>query len=114
MAKDAYHMFTTDHWLSDPQNVLVLRLTAPAWVTASPETPQPANSMETWGIDEVAQWLESCDMVGPAAYFRSQGVGGMDLVTFASEQHLAHDLGLTPFVAAKVLKLRNQYLAVGV
>ena len=27
---------------------------------------------------------------------------------------LAHDLGLTPFVAAKVLKLRNQYLAVGV
>ena len=53
-------------------------------------------------------------MVGPAAYFRSQGVGGMDLVTFASEQHLAHDLGLTPFVAAKVLKLRNQYLAVGV
>ena len=33
------HMFTTDHWLSDPQNVLVLRLTAPAWVTASPETP---------------------------------------------------------------------------
>ena len=45
--------------------------------------------METWGVDEVAQWLESCDMVGPAAYFRSQGVGGLDLVTFSSEQHLA-------------------------
>ena len=44
----------------------------------------------------------------------SQGVGGLDLVTFSSEQHLARDLGLTPFVAAKVLKLRNQYLAVGV
>ena len=69
---------------------------------------------KTWGVDEVARWLESCDMVGPAAYFRSQGVGGLDLVTFSSEQHLARDLGLTPFVAAKVLKLRNQYLAVGV
>ena len=56
-------------------------------------------------------------MVGELRHGRPrclQGVGGMDLVTFESEQHLAHDLGLTPFVAAKVLKLRNQYLAIGI
>ena len=70
-----------------------------------------APSMENWGVEAVANWLEAADMVGPAAYLRSQGVTGQDLMSYTSEPAFAGDLALTPFVARKVLRLRDEHLS---
>ena len=50
-------------------------------------------------------------MVGPGAYFRSQGVSGPDLLAFPGVLELAANLHVTPFVARKVLRLRDQHVA---
>ena len=105
------HMFKTDHWFSDPKNVILLRLDSPAWSTDSPVIPaSTGRALATWTVEEVAAWLEGNDMVGPAAYFRSQGVNGQDLVNFESAPSLSRDLGTTNFVAQKVVALRDQYV----
>ena len=105
------HMFATDHWLSDPKNVLVLRLDEPAWVLDQPPPLSALSTMDAWGVEAVAAWLESNDMAGPAAYFRAQGVNGRDVLAFQSEQDIMRDLVTTPFVARKVFSLRGQHLA---
>ena len=105
------HMLKTDHWLSNTENVIVLPLTTTAWQCASSTAPMMAPSMENWGVEAVANWLEAADMVGPAAYLRSQGVTGQDLMSYTSEPAFAGDLALTPFVARKVLRLRDEHLS---
>ena len=55
--------------------------------------------------------MEGLDMAGPAAYFRAQGVNGNDLMNFESAGHLRNDLGTTPFLARKVVALRNEHAA---
>ena len=105
------HMFATDHWLSNSQNVLLLRLDAPAWVADGVAAASPHRPMEAWTVEEVATWLEGLDMAGPAAHFRSQGVSGKDMVEFQSHQDLSRDLGVTAFLARKVFALRVQHLA---
>ena len=105
------HMLKTDHWLSNTENVIVLELTTTAWQCASSTAPMMAPSMENWGVEAVANWLEAADMVGPAAYLRSQGVTGQDLMSYTSEPAFAGDLALTPFVARKVLRLRDEHLS---
>ena len=105
------HMFSTDHWLSDPKNVLLLNLAAPAWEHAAPQAIPTLAPMEAWPVEAVANWLEAKDMAGPAAYFRSQGVNGRDLVAFSSAQTLSEELKTTLFVARKVLVLRDEHAA---
>ena len=63
--------------------------------------------MTTWTVEEVATWMESQDMAGPAAFFRTQGVNGKDLLSFETAQQLSRDLGTTTFLARKVLLLRD-------
>ena len=104
------HLLTTDHWLSDCKNVMVLRLAEAAWESPEPAAPPTEEPMATWGVGAVASWLESLDMVGPAAALKAQGVSGKDLVAFQSEPEFARDLCTTPFVARKVLMLRDQHL----
>ena len=67
--------------------------------------------MTTWTVGEVASWLESQDMAGPAAHLRAQGVNGQDLMDFRSEQELSRDLGTSIFLARKVLRLRDAHVA---
>ena len=86
------HMLLTDHWLSNPKNVLVLRLDAPAWATADVDVTAPRRAMTTWTVEEVATWMESQYMAGPAAFFRTQGVNGKDLLSFETAQQLSREL----------------------
>ena len=103
------HLLDTDHWLSNPKNVITLRLTEPACVMPEPVAPMGTEPMAMWGVGAVAAWLESLDMAGPAAHFKAQGVSGMDLLAFQTAGDLARDVGATPFVAKKVLRLRNRH-----
>ena len=103
------HLLTTDHWLSNPDNVRVLRLSEPAWVATEPPAAAAASPMAQWSVSAVSSWLESLDMSGPAATLRAQGVSGADLLAFATPRDFAHDLGTTPFVAKKVLRLRDEH-----
>ena len=107
------HMFTSDHWVSNAKNVVLLRLGAPAWVSDSIAHAPPNAAMAAWAVEEVAAWLEGMDMVGPAAYFRAQGVNGADLLAFRSVQQSSRDLGTTSFVARKVLALRDAHVSAG-
>ena len=104
------HMLLTDHWLSNRKNVLVLRLDAPAWVTADVDVTAPRRAMTSWTVEEVATWMESQDMAGPASFFRTQGVNGEDLLSFETAQQLSRDLGTTTFLARKVLLMRDGHL----
>ena len=87
--------------------MLVLRLNVPACVGPDVGVVAAPKSMSTWTVEEVASWMESVDMAGPAAYFRSQGVNGQDLMSFVDEEHLRRELGTTVFVARKVLSVRD-------
>ena len=106
------HLLTTDHWLSDSKNVMVLRLTEAAWESSGPASPPAEEPMEMWGVGAVANWLESMDMAGPAASLKAQGVSGKDLIAFQTEAEFVRDLCTTPFAARKVLMLRDQHLSV--
>ena len=46
-------------------------------------------------------------MVGPALSLRAQGVNGEDLLSIRDAEESCRDLKVTPFVARKVLSLRD-------
>ena len=48
------------------------------------------------------------DMVGPALSLQAQGVNGEDLLNIRDDKEFCRDLKVTPFVARKVLSLRDQ------
>ena len=104
-------MVTTDQWLSDPRNVIVLRLTEPAWLGADACAIPAQLPMTSWCVSEVARWLQGSDMSGPASLLQSQGVSGEDLVNFESAAQFSRDVGLSVFAAQKILRLRDQHLA---
>ena len=64
--------------------------------------------MSAWSVSEVAHWLEGLDMVGPAMPLQAQGVNGEDLLNIHDAEEFCRDLKVTPFVARKVLSLRDQ------
>ena len=105
------HLLSTDHWLSDPRNVIVLNLSEPAWEGADASAIPSPLPMAAWCVSEVARWLEGSDMSGPASILRSQGVNGEDLVSFETAVQFSHDVGLSMFAARKILRLRDQHLA---
>ena len=108
-------LLQTDHWLSDSRNVLQLHLTEAAWeggpTTASSTPSEPKETMEAWTVDQLAKFLDSEDLRGPAAAFRSSGVSGVDFLAWTDASALATDLRLTPFTARKLLACREKFLA---
>ena len=77
------HLFKTDHWLSDPRNVIQLHLTSPAWetgVSASSHMMSRTDQMHAWTVSETGRFLEEHDLAGPAELARVSGVNGADLV----------------------------------
>ena len=100
-------LLSIDHWLSDARNVLVLRLTEPSWEGA-PAAPVSASwsPLATWKTEQVAQFLESSDMRGPATFFRTNAVNGEDFESMTLET-LVQELRMTPFAARKVLRARD-------
>ena len=106
----------TDHWLSDPRNVLQLHLEGPVWVceaavTATAVQQCPQEQMSSWGVDQLAAFLERHDLRGPADALRASGVAGADLLALNTDVELQKDLKLTPFAARKVLAVRDRFLA---
>ena len=81
------HMLSTDHWLADARHVVVLRLVEPGWVTECDNPVQAPSPMAAWTVSQVAHWLESSDMSGPASTLQMQGVSGEDLLGFATAAH---------------------------
>ena len=110
-------MFETDHWLSNPKNCFVLRLTTPAYGPQhsplhAPENPVAtrADSMRTWSVAALARFLVKADMEVPAQQLRAQGVSGDDFVD-ATFSVLHMDLRMSPFTSKKLLRIRDAFLA---
>ncbi|CAK0869410.1 unnamed protein product [Prorocentrum cordatum] len=53
------HEFRACHWLSNPKNVVLLRLNAPAWAEAADASDAAEECMAGWTVEEVGGWLES-------------------------------------------------------
>ncbi len=111
-------MLTSDHWLADPRNVLVLRLTEPAWVDQrSQATMQtmPAETREVmmrrWLVKDVSSFLDKADLKGPAAVLYANGVSGKDLAELGVDSLVA-ELRLSAFAARKIIAARDAFLAV--
>jgi hypothetical protein len=111
-------MLTSDHWLADPRNVLVLRLTEPAWVDPrSQATMQtmPAETREVmmrrWLVKDVSSFLDKADLKGPAAVLYANGVSGKDLAELGVDSLVA-ELRLSAFAARKIIAARDAFLAV--
>ena len=109
LAAKNLHSLATDYWLSNFKNVILVRLSGPVWEAERPAALPPSGPMVGWSVGVVASWLEDVDMGVPAATLRAQGVNGADLLIFQTPSELARDLGTTPFVAKKVLRLRDQH-----
>ena len=106
------HLLTTDHWLSKPTNVLVLRLTAPTTAqllgglpAALPRTEQ----MRRWTVAEVVSFLHSHDLEGPAEALFSNGVRGEDFLTMPVEVFV-HEFRLSQFAARRIAAARESFL----
>ena len=110
-------MFDTDHWLSNPKNCLVLRLTAPAYGPENSHLPAPehpprtrADGMRTWSVAGLTRFLVQAGMEVPAQQLRAQGVSGEDFVDVTASV-LQTDLRMSPFTSKKLLRIRDAYLA---
>ena len=106
------HLFKTDHWLSDPRNVIQLHLTSPAWETgaaASSHTMSRTEQMRSWTVAETGRFLEERDLAGPAELARVSGVNGTDLFHLSTNE-LSHDVRLSPLAARKVAAARDAFL----
>ena len=109
-------LLQTDHWLSDSRNVMQLRLSGPAWESEAAETPASQDlppsreQMAAWGVDQLADFLTTKDLRGPAEVLRASGVAGADLLAWDTATELQVDLKLTPFAARKVLATRDAFL----
>ena len=107
-------LFATDHWLSDPKNIVLVRLMEPAWVTGEAAAPTaPANTRDLLSkctVVEFGNVLRGKDLAGPAAILGANGVNGADMVTM-TETLLEQELRLTPFAARKVIQARDAFLS---
>jgi len=107
-------LLLTDHWLSDPRNVLVLRLREPAWDSgAAPSVVRrrsPLEEMRSWSVDALAEFFTSADLGGPAETLQRAGVNGADMVAWSAPAELGTDLKLLPFTARKLLACRDEFL----
>ena len=106
-------LLSTHHWLSNSNNVCVLRLTEPAFGiaprTAGPSGPSRMEDvMRAWSVNEVASWLESADAGGIATVCRANAVRGVDLMSFSTAAELSDALRLAPFAARRLLELRAE------
>ena len=114
------HLLDTDDFLSKHDNCRVYRLTespfeereaAEASVPELAAAPAPtaATLMGSWSVSATAHWLEKKDLLAAADAARNNGFCGADLLE-AEENMLVTDLRLTPFLARKIIKARDDFL----
>ncbi len=103
-------LLTTNHWMKDPRNVVVVTLTQPSWrqpLQAALVVAPPAEKLGAWTVAEVAHFYEGADAAGLAVTLQKNAVNGADMAGFSSWEQLAEDIRMTPFAARKVLRLRD-------
>ena len=120
----------TDDFLSKPDNRVVLHLKDPPFETAdSTETegagaapgttlpiadvsviPQPLGVMQQWTVANVVEFLQQRDMHAAAKVFRQSDVCGVDLARMSSSD-FQHGLGLSSFLASKIVQARDHFLS---
>ena len=106
-------LFRTDHWLSDPRNVVQLRLEGPAWeggLAPPPAASSAREMMATWSVNILAEHLAAAGLAGAASWLQRAGVSGEDFLAWAAPSELESDLKLLPFTAKKVLRWRDGFL----
>ena len=111
-------MFTEDHWLSNEQNVLVLRLDAPAWlcgpapglaVLSTPPVLTHKDQMTKWRVEGVIAFFKARDMDATASLVKQNDINGSDLFGL-SEAELTGTLRATGFLARKIIRVRDAFL----
>lgn len=111
------HLFETHHWLSNRENVLVLRLAGPSFMSlgdsAAAGLVEGAQSqgLASWSPPRLGAWLRSEHLHAAAEILERNGVTGEDF-SFMTEEDLTKGLRVLPWPAAKLLRLRESLLAV--
>ena len=78
---------------------------------AAPEPePERSEQMRSWTATEVVAFAKARDLAGPAATLFASSVDGADLLGM-TQGVLVRQVRLTPFAAAKVLRVRDAFLA---
>lgn len=106
-------LLRSNHWLKDPRNVVTLWLTEDVRQgVAIPPQPSAREAMAAWTVQELTTFLNSKDLLGPAAHLADNGVNGHDLLDMTLDT-LTTDLRCTPFASRKVLRARDAFLEDG-
>ena len=107
------HLFETDHWLCNRKNIIVVKLTETAFidvanddVTRDPESPD--ETLAKFTVSQVAGFLRSKDLAGPAQVLEANGVNGADLIAMTAAQ-LQTELRMSVFAARKVIAARDAF-----
>ena len=108
------HLLDKDHWLSDPKNVQVVKLTGAAFnsgeeVFAEAPLRSSRDIMTGWPVRDVVSFLEGNDLQGPASVFHANGVNGSDLLAMTTDT-MVQELRLSSFAARKVADARDMCL----
>ena len=108
-------LLRSDHWLSDPRNVVQLRLEGPDWEggAVAPQAPvrSARDTMASWSADSLAEHVAAAGLAGAASCLQRAGVSGVDLLSWAAASEIEADLKLLPFSARKLLRWREAFLA---
>ena len=111
------HMLRTNHWLKEPSNVCLVRLSEPAWIASTPGSVSVTSEesrtsiVAAWTTEEVANFFSQQDASGVATTLQGNSVNGRDLLAFTSWMDLKDGLHMTPFAAKKVMRLRDAFLS---
>ena len=107
------HMLASDHRLSNPRNVVVLRLSAPSrgreGDAGVPHELTNREQMSQWSVEEVMDFMKANDLEGPGGVLVANGVRGQDLLVL-EEDDLRNDLKLSRFATQRVLTARDTFL----
>ena len=103
------HLLHSGHWLADPRNISLARLTEPAF--GLPLAPQPDNRtlMLRWAVADVVAFYEAKDAEALGKSLAANSVQGADLLRFTVDS-LRSDLNFNMFVAQKICDLHDEFL----
>ena len=66
--------------------------------------------MQAWTVDELGLFFSQQDAEGVAEMLRSNSVNGADLLELQTLQEIEEGLRTIPFVAKKILRLKDSFL----
>ena len=109
MAADNIHMLTSDHWLANASNVLLLRLRALVPLGVGVGALSREEQLRGWTVAEVVSFLKANDLEGPSETIFTNGVRGSDFLDMPVEV-FTQDLRLSAFAARRIVAARSAFL----